>query len=150
MVNHDTHGWLTAAFLREMSGLEGKAMFECVSSWLSKMNEHIKYAASCGPTIVGSCCTQKKKNLKQMLRDLVEEAGRWDVALKPTSLWWTSTYDPEERINMTIYTTTGCHKFTFEEKFKILVYAMNRQGKSHDAIEERMQSATKAFCGRIF
>ena len=30
--NHDTHGWLIAALLREMSGLEGKAMFECVES----------------------------------------------------------------------------------------------------------------------
>ena len=29
---HDTHGWLIAALLREMSGLEGKAMFECVES----------------------------------------------------------------------------------------------------------------------
>ena len=28
--NHDRHGWLIAALLREMSGLEGKAMFECV------------------------------------------------------------------------------------------------------------------------
>ena len=44
---------------------------------------------------------------------------------------------------MMIYTTTGYHKYSFEEKFKILEYAMNRQGKSHDAIEERMQSANK-------
>ena len=46
---------------------------------------------------------------------------------------------------MSIYTTTGCHKFPFEEKFRILGYAMIRQGKSDDAIEERMQSANKAF-----
>ena len=32
MESHDTHGWLIAAFLREMSGLEGRAMFECVES----------------------------------------------------------------------------------------------------------------------
>ena len=32
MENHDTHGWLIAALLRQMSGLEGKAMFECVES----------------------------------------------------------------------------------------------------------------------
>ena len=32
MENHDTHGWQIAALLREMSGLEGKAMFECVES----------------------------------------------------------------------------------------------------------------------
>ena len=29
---HDQHGWLIAAILREMSGLEGKAMCECVES----------------------------------------------------------------------------------------------------------------------
>ena len=27
MESHDTNGWLIAAFLREMSGLKGKAMF---------------------------------------------------------------------------------------------------------------------------
>ena len=32
MERHDIHGWLIAALLREMSGLEGKAMFECVES----------------------------------------------------------------------------------------------------------------------
>ena len=30
MESHNIHGWLIAALLREMSGLEGKAMFECV------------------------------------------------------------------------------------------------------------------------
>ena len=34
MENRDTHGWLIAAFLREMLGLEGKAMFECESSFV--------------------------------------------------------------------------------------------------------------------
>ena len=64
------------------------------------------------------------ENLEQMLRDLIEEAEKWDLVPKPTSLWWTSSY---------------------EVKFKILGSAMNLQGKSHDAIEERMQSANKAF-----
>ena len=30
MESHNTHRWLIAAHFREMSGLEGKAMFECV------------------------------------------------------------------------------------------------------------------------
>ena len=29
---HDTHGWLIAALVREMSGLEGKATLECAES----------------------------------------------------------------------------------------------------------------------
>ena len=32
MDSHNTHGWLIAAHLREVSGLKGKAMFECVGS----------------------------------------------------------------------------------------------------------------------
>ena len=28
--NHNTHGWIISALLREMVGLEGQAMFECV------------------------------------------------------------------------------------------------------------------------
>ena len=33
MDSHNTHGWIIAALLREMLGLSGKAMFECVSSF---------------------------------------------------------------------------------------------------------------------
>ena len=32
MDSHSTHGWIIAALLREMWGLSGKAMFECVES----------------------------------------------------------------------------------------------------------------------
>ena len=32
---HDIHGWLIAPRLREMSGHEGKAMFECVESYFN-------------------------------------------------------------------------------------------------------------------
>ena len=32
MDNHNTYGWIIAALLREMSGLSGKAIFECVES----------------------------------------------------------------------------------------------------------------------
>ena len=86
-----------------------------------------------------------KENLEQMLRDLIEEASRGDLVPEAASLWWTSTDDSEERCDISIYTTFGCHKFPLKEKFKILGYSMNRQGKSHDAMEERMQSAKKAF-----
>ena len=32
MDSHNAHGWIIAALLREMSGLSGKAIFECVES----------------------------------------------------------------------------------------------------------------------
>ena len=47
-----------------------------------------------------------------------------------------------KRVDMTIYTSSGCHKFPFEEKFKILGCAMNWQGKSHHVY------AVFAFWGR--
>ena len=36
-------------------------------------------------------------------------------------------------------------QISFEDEFKILGCAMNRQGKTCDAVEERMQSASEAF-----
>ena len=85
-----------------------------------------------------------KRNLEQMLRDLIEEAETWNVAPKPASLWWTSTYEEEERSEVLVATTGLMYKFPYEEKIEILGCAMNRQGTTLDAIEERMQSANKA------
>ena len=89
--------------------------------------------------------SHSKEHLEQMLRDPFEEASRWDLEPKPASLWWTSTYASEEKIDMILGTSTGCCKFPFEDEFKILGCALNRQGKTCDAVEERMQSANKVF-----
>ena len=51
----------------------------------------------------------------------------------------------ESVVDKYVRCTVGCHKFTSEKKFKVLGCAMNRQGKTIEAIEERMQSANKAF-----
>ena len=126
----------------EMSELEGKAMFGCVESsfvfnrclrqgsveaprlwqkmatqllanvsWTSKMREPTKFAALCGLTTFGSCRTQKR-NLEQMLQDLIKEASRWDLVPKPPSLWLTSTYDSEEKVGMLLCTTSGVPQST--------------------------------------
>ena len=42
-------------------------------------------------------------------------------------------------------TSKGCYNFSFEDTFKMLGSTLNRQGKTCDAVEERMQSANKAF-----
>ena len=45
----------------------------------------------------------------------------------------------------------GCAtQFSFEEKFKILACAMNRKGKTHEAIKERTQSANKSLLEQQF
>ena len=46
---------------------------------------------------------------------------------------------------MILGTSKGNYKLPFEDTFKILGCAMSRQGKTCDAVEERMQSANKAF-----
>ena len=51
----------------------------------------------------------------------------------------------EEKSDMIFVTSKGCYKFPFEDEFKVLVCGKNRQGKTCDAVEERMQSANKAF-----
>ena len=86
-----------------------------------------------------------REDLEQTSRDLFEETNRWDLEPKPASLWRTSAYDSEEKIDMNLGTESGCCTFPFEDTFKILGCAMSRQGKAHDAIEERMQSTIKAF-----
>ena len=63
--------------------------------------------------------------------DLIQEAEKWDLAPKPASLWWTSTYDSEEKIDLSV-SKTGRHRFPFEENLRILGCTMNRQGKTHE------------------
>ena len=79
--------------------------------------------------------SQSKNHLEQMLKDLVEETAKVDLEPKLASLWWTITYASEEKKDMVWGT----------EEFKILRCLMNRQGKTCDAVEERIQSANKAF-----
>ena len=158
MDSHNTHGWLIAALLSEMPGLQGKAMFECVESSFA-FNRRLRQGCVEGPRLWQKLATQilanveewmkkrmgilldvegerahqiwsflwadsfwimshSKENLELMLRDLIDEASRWSLVPKPTSLWWTSTYDSEEMVDMSLGTTSGCYKFSFEEEFK--------------------------------
>ena len=80
--------------------------------------------------------SHSKRDSEQMQRDLIEEAAKWDMA-------------PEEEFDLSINTKSACHRFSFEEKIKILGYALNRQEKALDAIEEIMQVANKVFWKNI-
>ena len=46
---------------------------------------------------------------------------------------------------MILGTSKRCFTFPFENEFRILGCVMTRQGKTCDAVEERMQTANKAF-----
>ena len=69
---------------------------------------------------------------------------RWDLEPKTASLWWTSAVTSEEKTE--IDTKTGRHRIPLEEHFKILGFSLNRQQKTKDCLEERMQNANKAWC----
>ena len=51
-----------------------------------------------------------RRDLEQMLRYLIGEAEKWDPVTKPASLWWTSTYETEEKCDLS---TSGCRRFSF-------------------------------------
>ena len=53
----------------------------------------------------------EKGHFEQMMKDLVEEAERWEPML--ASLWWSSTYAKEIKENTTMETERGRHKFPF-------------------------------------
>ena len=161
MESHKIHGWLISALLRGMSGLEGKAMFECVESSF-RLNRCLRQggveafrlwqmmAAQLLASVEGKwkqkhrgllldfkgekahqicsfmwayhfwIMSHSKTNLEQMLRDLIEEAEKWDLAPKLAILWWTSTHEEEVRHEMIVATNGLMYKFSSEEKFKIL------------------------------
>ena len=85
------------------------------------------------------------KNMGKMLQDIIEEAKKWDLLSLAASLWWTRTYDGEEKTDMNVTTNKGVFKFPFEENFKVLGCVLNRRSTTLDANEERMQSVNKAF-----
>ena len=64
MENHDTRGWLIAALLREMGGLEGNAMFACVESNFSFyrcLRQGSVEAPDCGKRWPRSCWQMLRK-----------------------------------------------------------------------------------------
>ena len=136
--DHNTHGWLIAALLREMSELSGTASFESVESrfsfrclrqgsveaprllqkmasqilanveeeWMMK-RKGVPMDVEEGVHQICSFMSRSKEHLEQMLKDLLEEAGKVDLEPKPASLWWTSTY-ASDKSDMILGTSQGC------------------------------------------
>ena len=60
--------------------------------------------------------SHSERNLEQMPHDLIAEAEKWDLASETASLWWTSTFEEEERSEVLVVTNGLMHRFTLEEK----------------------------------
>ena len=89
--------------------------------------------------------SHSKTRLDQMMKDLNDEAERWNLEPKPASLWWTSTYASEMTEDITICTRTGRHRNPFERSFRIFGLHLNQADKTQSCLEERMQDASKAW-----
>ena len=113
-----------------------------VFSWTLKVKGHSKYSALCGLTTFGSCRTQKRRIWNRCYETLIEEASRWDLVPKPASLWWTRTYDSEEKVNMILVTTSGCYKFPCEEHVQDL-------GLRHESAREHRTTQLKKGCNPL-
>ena len=82
-----------------------------------------------------------------MIKQLVDDVGRWDMKPKTTSMRWTSTLTQEEaeKKKHVFNTVTGLYERVRVEKFKILGYVFNREVKMKDALkQERIQSVNEA------
>ena len=64
MESHNTHGWLISALLREMSGLVGQAMFECVESKIS-FNRCLRQGSVEAPRLWQKMATQLLANVEE-------------------------------------------------------------------------------------
>ena len=71
-----------------------------------------------------------------MLRDLVEEVEKCDLAPKPASPWWTSTNEPEKRSDLSIDTRSVIDFSLLKNSRSWMHHESTR--KAHEGIEERM------------
>ena len=64
MDDHHTHGWIIAALLREMSGLPGKAVFECVESSFA-FNQCLRQGSVEAPRLWQKMTTEMLANVEE-------------------------------------------------------------------------------------
>ena len=69
----------------------------------------------------------------------------WDKDPKPASLWWTSTDAKKESEDIVFEPAGGKHTPPLADEFRILGHLFSRDGRMQISLEERMQSANKAW-----
>ena len=63
--SYNTHGWIISALLREMSGLEGQAMFECVERQFL-FNRCLRQESIKAPRLLHEMATQLLANVEEL------------------------------------------------------------------------------------
>ena len=75
--SHDTHGWLIAALLREMSGLSGTAMFELVESSFV-FNRCLRQGSMEAPRLWQKMATQILANMEEeWMKEHIKYGALW-------------------------------------------------------------------------
>ena len=104
MDNHNTHGWIIAALLREMSGLSGKAMSECVESNFA-FNRCLRQGSVEAPRLWQKMATQilatvEEEWTKQRRGVLVEVDGEGGGEHQVCSFMWADNFWIEARLGV--------------------------------------------------
>ena len=73
-----------------------------------------------------------------MVNDIIEELLNLDMEPKPESLWWTSSYEEEDKLTL----QGGGGKdweLPFREVFEVLGYRFQRDGKGTQGVEKTLR-----------
>ena len=90
--------------------------------------------------------SHSKEHLEQMAKKIFfKKHVKWTWSPNQQVRGGQARMASEDTNDMLLGTWKGCYKFPCEDEFRILACAMNRQGRTCGAVEERMQSAKKAF-----
>ena len=88
--------------------------------------------------------SHSKEHLEHMMKELMEEAEKWDLLPKPASLWSSSTRADEVKEDMTMKT----QKKKDRKNFNMLGCIFNPPGKSQElGGETRKSTEAKTYRG---
>ena len=77
--------------------------------------------------------------LVQMVNDIIEELLNLDMEPKPESLWWTSSYEEQDKLTLKVGGGGKDWDLPFREVFEVLGYHFQRDGKGTQGVEKTLR-----------
>ena len=74
-----------------------------------------------------------------MVNDIIEELLNLDMEPKPESLWWTSSYEEEDKLTLQVGGGGKDWELPFREVFEVLGYRFQRDGKGTQGVEKTLR-----------
>ena len=81
----------------------------------------------------------KREILVHMVNDIIEELLNLDMEPKPESLWWTSSYEEEDKLTFQVGGGGKDWELPFREVFEVLGYRFQRDGKGTQGVEKTLR-----------